>query len=120
MIGGRSRSTNTSTSRTDVQNLNVQDVQDSTLFAGDFSGPLTFTDQGAIDAAGRAFSETVSLARASIQAQQTNAQTVAGLAGDVLERESVNPDPRLEKVTTLALVGAAVVVIAIVIQGRKK
>ncbi len=122
MIGGsRSRTDTRSSSTVDTQNLNLQDIEG--LAVAGVRGPVNIelSDQGAIEAGTEialagigGFEENVQLTRDIIQAGRAQSETVAGLAGAVLARESQNVDPRLENITQTALIAAGVVVAIIV------
>ena len=94
-------------------NANFQDIGGPAVadVGGDVN--LTLSDQGAIQAGSDAFADAVSFARDALQNSFTQSETVAGLAGDVLARESTNTDARFEGVTKIALIATAVVVVVV-------
>lgn len=129
MIGGSSRSTSSSTTRTDVQNINLQDIEG--LAVAGVDGDVTLTDQGAIQAArdialvgldtGRTgFSEVLDLAGGVLRSGQAQNETIAGLTGDIAARESSNTDARLGDLTRLVVVGAGVVLVVVIFSQRRK
>jgi len=129
MIGGSSRSRSTSTSSTDVQNINIQDIEG--LAVAGVEGDVILTDQGSIAAArdialagldtGRTgFSEVLDLATGVLRAGQAQTQAGLGLAGDIAARESQNVGARFENITRTVVIGAgAVLVVVIFMQARK-
>ena len=132
MIGGSSRSRSTSTTSTDVQNINLQGIEGLAVAGVDGNVILTQTDQGAIQAArdialvgldtGRTgFSEVLDLATGVLRAGQAQTQAGLGLAGDIAARESQNVGARFENITRTVVIGAGVVLVVVVFaQTRKK
>ena len=130
MIGGSSRSRSTSTTSTDVQNINLQDIEG--LAVAGVGGDVTLTDQGSIAAArdialagldtGRTgFSEVLDLATGVLRAGQAQTQAGLGLAGDIAARESQNVGARFENITRTVVIGAGVVLVVVVFaQSRRK
>ena len=116
-----SKAKTTVTEIVDTQNINLQDIEGFAIAGVEGPVAVTLSDQGAIEA-GRdiafagleGFAENVDLTRDIIAAGRAQSETVAGLAGAVLERESTNVDPRLETITKFALVGAAVIVVVLI------
>ena len=130
MIGGRSRSTSTSTTRTDVQNINLQDIDGLAVVARG-NVDIQQTDQGAIAAArdialtgldvGRTgFSEVLDLASATLRAGQVQTQAGLGLAGSIAARESQNVGARFENITRTVVIGAGVVLVIVVFAQTRK
>ena len=131
MFGGRSRSTSTSSTRTDVQNINLQDIEGLAVVARG-NVDISQTDQGAIRAArdialegldvGRTgFTEVLDLATATLRSGQAQTQAGLGLAGSIAARESQNVGARFETITRNVIIGAGVVLVVVVFaQSRNK
>ena len=128
-MGFSSRSRSTSTTETDVKNINLQDVS-GTTFAG-VDGDIIFTDQGSLDVArdialagldtGRTgFSEVLDLAGSVLAGGRAQNETIAGIASDIAARESGNVDARLENITRVIAIGGVVVVVVFFFTNRNK
>ena len=129
MIGGSSRSRSTSTTSTDVQNINLQGIEG--LAVAGVEGDVILTDQGSIAAArdialagldtGRTgFSEVLDFATGVLRAGQSQTQAGLGLAADIAARESQNVGARFENITRTVVIGAGVVLVVVIFNQTRK
>ena len=130
MVGGRSSSRSTSTTSTDVQNINLQDI-DGVAVLTEGNVAITQSDAGAIEAGRQiaiagldtgltGFRETVDLTREVLQAGRRQTETVAGIASSIAARESGNTDARLEGLTRTIVIGSGIVLVVVLFNARSR